>query len=193
MNTSGPAPPAIWVASVARLVSVSVDADTRLTFMFGYCASNALMSTVRASLAPVPDSGLADQTMSPDVVEPTLLVAEPAGVLPPPALVVLLLPQAARVSTVTPARAVSPKPPFSRAGDLLRRLLRDMCAPPGLCPCVRAICAARGPTECAFTGFLGSHGSRVSLMRHPRPRTLRNLSWPPRTAAVPLLAVAPTA
>src|SRR5580658_636809 len=191
MNTSGPAPPAIWVASVDRLVSVSVDADTKVTWMFGYCFSNALMSTVRASLAPVPDSGLADQTMLPEVVEPTLLVL--VGVLPPPALLPLLPPQAARVSTVTPARAVSPKPPFSRAGDLLRRLLRDMCAPPGLCPCVRAICAARGPTECAFTGFLGSHGSRVSLMRHPRPRTLRNLSWPPRTAAVPLLAVAPTA
>src|ERR1022692_2144852 len=119
MNTSGPAPPAIWVASVDRLVSVSVDADTRVTLMFGYCFSNVLMSTVRASLAPVPDSGLADQTMSPDVVEPTLLELE--LVLPVPGLLlVLLLPQAARVSTVTPASAVSPNPPFSRAGDLLR-------------------------------------------------------------------------
>src|ERR1700685_1445990 len=99
MNTSGPAPPAICVASVDRLVSVSVDADTRVTWMFGYCFSNALMSTVRASLAPVPDSGLADQTMLPDGVEPTLLVL--AGVLPPPALLPLLPPQAARVSTVT--------------------------------------------------------------------------------------------
>jgi hypothetical protein len=135
MNTSGPAPPAIWVASVDRLVSVSVDADTRVTWMFGYCFSNALMSTVRASLAPVPDSGLADQTMSPDVVEPTLPVLLAAGVLPLLALLLPLLPpQAARVSTVTPARAVSPKPPFSRAGDLLRRLLRDICSPPGLCP-----------------------------------------------------------
>src|SRR5580658_8886635 len=189
MNTSGPAPPAIWVASVARLVSVSVDADTRLTFMFGYCASNALMSTVRASLAPVPDSGLADQTMSPDVVEPTLLVAEPAGVLPPPALVVLLLPQAARVSTVTPARAVSPKPPFSRAGDLLRRLLRDICSPPGLCPGRAGHTCCPWITGCAFTGPVGLR----SLMRHPRPRTLQNLSWSPTTTAVPPATAAPTA
>src|ERR1035438_3955429 len=161
MNTSGEdEPPAICVASVARLVSVSVDADTRVTWMFGYCFSNALISTVRASLAPVPVSGLADQTMLPDVVEPTLLVLVFVGVLPLLALLLLLLPQAARVSTVTPARAVSPKPPFSRPGDLLRRLLRDMCAPPGLCPCVRAVCAARGPICCAFTGFLGPHESQ---------------------------------
>src|ERR1700728_2964298 len=105
MNTSGPAPPAICVASVARLVSVSVDADTRVTWMFGYCFSNALMSTVRASLAPVPDSGLADQTMEPDVVEPTLLVL--AGVLPLLALLLALLPHAASASTATPATAVS--------------------------------------------------------------------------------------
>src|ERR1039457_2165070 len=89
MNTSGVvAPPAIWVASVARLVSVSVGADTRVTLMFGYCFSNALISTVRASLAPVPDSGLADQTMLPDVVEPTLLVPpmNTSGVVAPPAI-----------------------------------------------------------------------------------------------------------
>src|ERR1700690_933581 len=100
MNTSGVLePPAIWVASVARLVSVSVGADTRVTWIFGYCFSNALISTVRASLAPVPDSGLADQTMLPEVVEPTLLELE--LVLPLLALLLLLLPQAARVSTVT--------------------------------------------------------------------------------------------
>ena len=70
MNTSGvDEPPEIWVASVARLVSVSVGADTRVTWMPGYCFSNALISTVRASLAPVPLSGLADQTIEPDVVE----------------------------------------------------------------------------------------------------------------------------
>src|SRR5580693_5304668 len=109
--------------------------------MFGYCFSNALISTVLASLAPVPLSGLASQTMLPDVVEPTLPVLEAAGVVPLLALLLLLplLPQAARVSTVTPARAVSPRTPFRRAGDLLRRFLRDMCAPPGLCPCVRAV------------------------------------------------------
>src|SRR5580692_7343092 len=165
MNTSGEdEPPAICVASVDRLVSVSVDADTRVTWMFGYCFSNALMSTVRASLAPVPDSGLADQTMLPDVVEPTLLVLPLAGVLPPPALLPLLPPQAARVSTVTPARAVSPNPPFSRAGDLLRRLLRDMCSPPGLCPGRAGRTCCPWITGCAFTGPVGLR----SLMPHPR-------------------------
>src|ERR1700678_2067730 len=110
MNTSGPAPPAIWVASVDRLVSVSVDADTRVTWMFGYCFSNALMSTVRASLAPVPDSGLADQTMEPDVVEPTPL-ADPVLLLvaPLPGVVLLpLLPQPAKASApMVPIRAVA--------------------------------------------------------------------------------------
>ena len=49
--------------------------------MFGYCFSNALISTVRASLAPVPVSGLADQTMLPDVAEPQAeLVGEPTAV-----------------------------------------------------------------------------------------------------------------
>src|SRR5579859_3903013 len=109
MNTSGEdEPPAICVASVARLVSVSVDAETRVTWMPGYCFSNALISTVRASLAPVPVSGLADQTMLPDVVEPT-----PAGALlepvvppppPPPLLLVPLLLQAPSVRTAAPAR-----------------------------------------------------------------------------------------
>ena len=109
MNTSGvDEPPEISVASVARLVSVSVGADTSVTWMFGYCFSNALISTVRASFAPVPVSGLADQTMLPEVAEP---VAELVGgltavdelVLPPSAPVVLLLPplepQAASAST----------------------------------------------------------------------------------------------
>src|ERR1700685_526858 len=87
MNTSGVVePPAIWVASVARLVSVSVGADVRVTLIPGYCFSNALISTVRASLAPVPLSGLADHTMLPDVVEPSLLVLPAAGGLPPAAL-----------------------------------------------------------------------------------------------------------
>src|SRR5580658_3015775 len=112
MNTSGPAPPAIWVASVDRLVSVSVDADTRVTWMFGYCFSNALISTLRASLAPVPDSGLADQTMLPDVVEPMPLVDPELGVLllvlPLPVVPVPPLPQPARASApTTPTRAVT--------------------------------------------------------------------------------------
>src|ERR1700721_3288566 len=82
MNTSGvDEPPEISVARVARLVSVSVGADTSVTWMPGYCFSNALMSTVRASLAPVPVSGLADQTMLPDVAEPLAeLVGEPTAV-----------------------------------------------------------------------------------------------------------------
>src|SRR5271165_5615022 len=108
MNTSGvDEPPEIWVASVDRLVSVSVGADTRVTLMFGYCFSNALISTVRASLAPVPLSGLADQTMLPDVVEPTLLLLE---ALEPVAalllLLLLLLLQAPRVTVVAAARAI---------------------------------------------------------------------------------------
>ena len=87
--------------------------------MPGYCFSNALMSTVRASLAPVPVSGLADQTMLPDVAEP---VAELVGaatavdelVLPPPrapVLDVLLLPplEPQAASARTPA-AVSARP-----------------------------------------------------------------------------------
>src|SRR5579863_8339523 len=108
MNTSGPAPPAIWVASVARLVSVSVDADTRVTWIFGYCFSNALISTVLASLAPVPLSGLADQTMLPDVVEPTPAGALLAPVAAPLLLLPLLPPQALSASTVTPATATRP-------------------------------------------------------------------------------------
>ncbi len=80
MNTSGVAePPEISVASVARLVSVSVGADVSVTLMPGYCFSNALIRTVRASFAPVPDSGLADQTMLPEVADP---VAD--WVAPPP-------------------------------------------------------------------------------------------------------------
>src|SRR5580698_69052 len=116
MNTSGvDEPPEISVASVARLVSVSVGADTSVTLMFGYCFSNALMSTVRASLAPVPVSGLADQTMLPEVAEPVAeLVGEATAVdelvLPfpnAPVPVELLLPplepQAASASTPTAA------------------------------------------------------------------------------------------
>ena len=82
--------------------------------MFGYCFSNVLISTVRASLAPVPHSGLADQTMLPDVVEPTPAGALLEPVVPPLLLLLPLPPQAASVRTVTPARAVSPTPPLGR-------------------------------------------------------------------------------
>src|SRR5579863_7693906 len=126
MNTSGvDEPPEISVASVARLVSVSVGADTSVTLMFGYAFSKALISTVRASLAPVPVSGLADQTMLPEVA-----VAAVAGAdeLPPPAP---LLPHADTASAATLAIAASARPPL-RWSPLLGALLRDISAPPGV-------------------------------------------------------------
>src|SRR5215475_10022039 len=128
MNTSGvDEPPEIWVASVARLVSVSVDAEIRLTLMLGYCCSNALISTVRASLAPVPLSGLADHEIEPDValpgaVDAPLLVgtAVLVPVLPPLGLVPLL-PQPARTTTpAAPTRAVSCQPLTWRLPGYLR-------------------------------------------------------------------------
>ena len=137
MNTSGvDEPPEIWVASVARLVSVSVDADTRVTLMPGYCFSNALISTVRASLAPVPVSGLADHTIEPDVALPGAddapLAARPCcccaaaaggGVL----LLLPLLPQPARTNApAAPTRAVSCQPLRWR----LPGYLRDPIFPP---------------------------------------------------------------
>src|ERR1700761_3309220 len=130
MNTSGvDEPPEISVASVARFVSVSVGADTSDTLMFGYCFSNALMSPVRASLAPVPVSGLADQTMLPEVAALTL----PVGALLAPLLPVLLplLLHADKASVAAQAAAASAKPPL-RWRTLLRALLRDICAPPGV-------------------------------------------------------------
>src|SRR5712671_3405616 len=136
MNTSGVAdPPEISVASVARLVSVLVGADTRFTWMFGYAFSNALISTVRVSVAPAPAIGLADHWIVPEVVDP---VADCVAAGAPELLVVLLLLlQAPRVSAVTPARATSPRPPLGQAGNLLSELLRDISAPPGLCPVMR--------------------------------------------------------
>src|SRR6201995_5403023 len=98
MNTSGvDEPPEISVASVARLVSVSVGADVRITLMPGACFSNALIRTVRASFAPVPDSGRADQTMLPLVADPVAFAVAPPP-LPPPLLPPLLPPQPARAS-----------------------------------------------------------------------------------------------
>src|ERR1051326_1379907 len=82
MNTSGVAePPEISVASVARLVSVFVGAEVSVTWMFGYFFSNALISTVRVSVAPAPAIGLADQTILPEVADP---VADWVGPRPPP-------------------------------------------------------------------------------------------------------------
>src|SRR5579872_7284262 len=66
MNTSGVEdPPEISVASVARFVSVFVGADTSVTWIFGFSFSNALISTVRVSVAPDPAIGLADHTIVP--------------------------------------------------------------------------------------------------------------------------------
>jgi hypothetical protein len=144
MNTSGvDDPPLISVASVARFVSVSDGADTSDTWIFGYCFSNALISTVRASFAPVPDSGDADHTMLPDVADPVADdVGDPTAVeeldaeldAPPSAPVELLLPplepQAASASTPVAARAI-PTPPRRRNTAPSR--LRDI-FPPGLTP-----------------------------------------------------------
>ena len=77
------------------------------------------MSTVRASFAPVPVSGLADQTMLPDVAEP---LAELVGaatavdelVLEPRPLVEVLLPplEPHAASARTPAAvSATPTPP----------------------------------------------------------------------------------
>src|SRR5580693_292986 len=107
--------------------------------MFGYCFSNALISTVRASLAPVPVSGLADHTMLPDVAEPVAeLVGEATAVdelvLPPraPVPVVLLLPplEPQAASARTPAAAsATPTPPRRMKTAPSRR--RDI-FPPGI-------------------------------------------------------------
>jgi hypothetical protein len=131
MNTSGvDEPPEISVASVARLVSVSVDAETRVTWMFGYCFSNALMSTVRASLAPVPVSGLADQTMLAAAVEPAVLVAEAPPVAAGGVLLVLLPPllQADTASVAAQAATVNANHP-RRGIDLLHALRCDIFSP----------------------------------------------------------------
>ena len=130
MNTSGVAePPEISVASVARLVSVLVGADVSVTWIFGYFFSNALISTVRVSVAPAPAIGLADHTILPEVAEPDAeLVAPPPPPPPPPALLPPLLPpQPARTSApATPTTAVICLP--------LRRpwpgYLRDPMVPP---------------------------------------------------------------
>src|SRR6185437_1918346 len=123
MNTSGVAePPEISVASVARLVSVLVGADVSVTWMFGYFFSNALISTVRVSVAPAPAIGLADHTMLPDVADPE---ADEVALLPPvvPELLLLLPPllQPARATAPTaPTTAVSCQPRMGRLPGYLR-------------------------------------------------------------------------
>jgi len=69
-----------------------------------------LISTVRASFAPVPVSGLADQPMLPEVA--VAAVAGADELLPPPLLLLPLLPHADTASTATPAIAASANPPL---------------------------------------------------------------------------------
>jgi hypothetical protein len=78
--------------------------------MFGYCFSNALMSTVLASFAPVPVSGLADQTMLPEVAVLAAPVAAGELLVPLPLPPPLLHADAA--STAANATAASAKPPL---------------------------------------------------------------------------------
>src|SRR5689334_7266111 len=130
MNTSGVAePPEISVASVARLVSVFVGAEVSVTWMFGYFFSNALISTVRVSVAPAPAIGLADQTILPEVADPVAdwVAPPPPPPLVPPLLPPLLPPQPARASApATPMTAVSCLPLRGR----LPGYLRDPMLPP---------------------------------------------------------------
>src|SRR5690348_16025071 len=101
MNTSGvDEPPEMSVASVARFVSVFVGADVSVTWMFGYCFSNALISTCRTSV-PLVLIGLAHQVIDPDADPDADGAAAGELVLP-----LLLQPATAR-APATPARAAS--------------------------------------------------------------------------------------
>src|SRR5690348_8084544 len=135
MNTSGvDEPPEMSVASVARFVSVFVGADVSLTWMFGYCFSDALISTCRTSV-PLVLIGLAHQVIDPDAdldADGADLDADGAAagelVLPP-----LLQPATAR-APATPARAAS-------------RQLRNRALPDFLGDPVRVI---RFPTKSSY-------------------------------------------
>jgi hypothetical protein len=91
------------------------------------------MSTVRASLAPVPVSGLADQTMLPDVAEPLAeLVGEPAAaelVLPPLNAPVVLLPLEPQAASARTPAAASARPMPPRRMKTAPSRLRDMLPP----------------------------------------------------------------
>jgi hypothetical protein len=103
MKTSGEdAPPEIVVIRLASLVSVSVGADCRLTWMCGYAFSKASISTTRGS-GLVVVMGLAHQVMFPLVAEP-LAAEEELGAL---AELDALLQAAAVSATVTPTVAAS--------------------------------------------------------------------------------------
>jgi len=138
MNTSGVAePPEISVASVARLVSVFVGADTSVTWMFGYTWLKALISVVRVSPNELVVIGLADHTIEPDVAEPAaadvpldgelalvLVLADDGELL----LLLLLQPATPRAPT-TPTRAVSCQPFSWRLPGWLIDLARSMRPP----------------------------------------------------------------
>ena len=72
------------MTSVARFVSVFVGADVSVTWIFGYCFSNALISAVRVSpyLALVV-IGLAHQVIEPDVAVPGAEDVPPDGAVVP--------------------------------------------------------------------------------------------------------------
>ena len=115
-------PPEICVARVARLVSVLVAAEIRLTLILGFCFSNAWIRTWRTSV-PLVVIGLADHEIVP--------VAAPVAdaVAPPPLLDEVLPPllQPARASApVTPTAAVSCQALRGR----LPGFLRDPMCPP---------------------------------------------------------------
>jgi hypothetical protein len=125
MKTSGVVePPEISVASVARLVSVFVGADVRVTWMFGYTWLKALISTVRVSPCALVEMGLADHTIEPDVAEPAAadapLDAELVPVLVLLLLLLLLLQPATPSAPTTPTRAVSCQPFRERLPGYLR-------------------------------------------------------------------------
>src|SRR5271165_4148300 len=142
MNTSGVAePPEISVASVARLVSVFVGADTSVTWMFGYTLLKAVISTVRVSPNELVVIGLADHTIEPDVAEPAaadvpldgelvlvlLALADDAELLL--LLLLLLLQPATPSAPTTPTRAVSCQPFRGRLPRWLIDLARIMRPP----------------------------------------------------------------
>jgi len=137
MKTSGvDEPPEISVASVARLVSVFVGADTSVTWMFGYTLLKAVISVVRVSPCELVVMGLADHTIEPDVAEPAAadvpldgeLVLVLVLVLADDVELLLLQPATPRAPT-TPTRAVSCQPFRGRLPRWLIDLARVMRPP----------------------------------------------------------------
>jgi hypothetical protein len=125
MNTSGvDEPPEMAVASVARFVSVFVGADVSVTWMFGYCFSNALISTCRTSV-PLLLMGLAHQLIVP-VADP---VADGAAAGELLLLLAPLLQPATPTAAATPARAANRQPRSRTLPGLLGDPERVMSSP----------------------------------------------------------------